>query len=108
MVLDSNGLVMLVPGRHDDKQVHVAVLMRRAVGVGAEQDDLIGMKLLGDGPGIAADHPHRDVRPPIDALWREGKRACLCSSHTAIVPQGQARLPASRKPGWDGLHPYNK
>ena len=38
--MDKDGLVVLVAGRHDDEQIHVAVLMWCAGGVGAEQDDV--------------------------------------------------------------------
>src|SRR5262245_37441312 len=68
--------------------------MRCAVGVGAEQDNLVGMEFLGNGAGVAADHPHRDVRPAVQALRRKGKRALLCPDHLTIVPEGESRVPA--------------
>src|SRR5208337_2808726 len=66
-----------------------------AVGVGAEQDDLVGVEFLGDGARVAVNHPPRDVRPEVQPLRRKGKRTWLCPGHIAIVPEGQLRLLAS-------------
>src|SRR4051812_11358177 len=67
---ESSGLVEFVPGRHDHHQIDVAVLVGGAPGPRAEQDDLLGMEPLGDLPRVPADHPHRDVGPPVVALRR--------------------------------------
>ncbi len=37
------------------KNIHVAVHVRCAVGVGAKEDDLVGLKLLGDLTSKATD-----------------------------------------------------
>jgi hypothetical protein len=52
----------LIPGRHDDHDVHVALRVRRAVGVGAKQDDLLRPEALGDLPRVPADRAHWDIR----------------------------------------------
>ena len=49
-------LVELIAAAHNDQDVHVAVGMRRAVGMRAKQDDLVGLKLPGDLPRESADH----------------------------------------------------
>src|SRR5260370_397076 len=51
-----HSLVDLISCRHHHKDVHVAVLVRLAIGVGAKQDDLFGMKLLSDLTSIFPDH----------------------------------------------------
>ncbi len=52
---DTDGLSDHVVGRHDDQQIDIAFVVRPAVGIGAEQDDLVRMKPLGNLPGKAAD-----------------------------------------------------
>jgi hypothetical protein len=86
---------MLIVGRHDYQKVHVAVPMRCTPGVGPEQDDLVGMKLLGDGTGIAMDHAHRNVRAPVHALGRKGKWAGRSLGHAGIVLDGSMSLPGA-------------
>ncbi len=76
---------MLIVGRHDNEKVHIAIFMRRAIGERAEQDYLVGMKLLGDSAGVAMDHPHGDSLAPVCALGRKGKRAGMGFGHAAIV-----------------------
>lgn len=49
-------LADLIACRHDHKDVHVAVLVRLAVGIGAEQDNAVRMKLLGDLTSVIQDH----------------------------------------------------
>jgi len=77
-------LVELVAGRHDDEDVHVAVFMRRAVSIGAEQDDLVGPEALGHLAREAADHVHRDIRPEIPARRFRGAFACAFGGHVCI------------------------
>ena len=45
----------LVPARHNDQDIHVAVFVGRAVSVGAEEDDLVRLEALGD---IAGEFPN--------------------------------------------------
>src|SRR5205823_5842182 len=52
-----------------------------------------GLELFGDGADIAADHPHGDVRPIVEALRRKGERAGGFSGHAAILPGGQTVSP---------------
>ena len=59
---------MLIAAGHDDKDIHVAIGMRRAISMGAEKDNLVGMELLGHQPGEAADDTHRYVGPAIPTL----------------------------------------
>lgn len=46
---------MPVVGRHDDEKIDVAVLVRRTAGEGTKQNNLVGMKFLGDGAGVTTD-----------------------------------------------------
>lgn len=57
----------LIPGRHDDQEVNVAVGMRSAVGVRAEQDDLVWLEVLGDLACETSDDAHGNIRPTIPA-----------------------------------------
>src|SRR5262249_33743357 len=84
--------VELVARRHDDEEVHVAVLTGRPVGIGPEQDDLVGVELLGDGARVPADHAHRNIGAAIVALCGERKRRMSGGCHAAILP---GRQPAS-------------
>ena len=45
---DLDGLIMLIPHRHDNQDVHVTVFMRPAVSMGAEVNNLVRP---GDGAG---------------------------------------------------------
>jgi hypothetical protein len=58
---------------HDDEEIDIAVAMRRAVGERAEQDDLVGMELLGDRTGVTPDDAQGNVRGSIMALRWKGK-----------------------------------
>ena len=60
-------LIQLIACRHDDQQVHIAIGVRCSIRLGAEQDDLVRLKALGDLAGIAADDTHGNVGTPIDA-----------------------------------------
>jgi hypothetical protein len=46
--INPDGLVDHVVGWHDDQQIDVALDVRRAVSVGAEQEDLLRPEALGD------------------------------------------------------------
>lgn len=60
-------LIDLVPCGHDDQDIDVAVGVRRAVSVRAEQDDFVGLEALGNLAREAADHAHGNVGPAIPA-----------------------------------------
>ena len=81
-----HGLAVLVPRRHDDQDVHIAVGVRRAVGVGAEQNDLVGVEALDDLAREAADQAHGDVGPTIPARGRSRRRGAAFGGHALIVP----------------------
>src|SRR5262249_1927316 len=59
---DPDGLSDHVVRRHDDHQVNIALVVRRAISVGAEKDDLLWAEALGDLPREAPDRRQRDVR----------------------------------------------
>jgi hypothetical protein len=59
---DADGLVNGIPRRHDDQQIDVALLVRLAVGVRAEEDDLDRVKPFGNLTSETADRRERDVR----------------------------------------------
>jgi len=66
--MDLEGHIQLVPRLHYHQDVHIAVFVRRAVGMRAEQDDLLGLKSLGNLARETADHAHRDVSATVPAL----------------------------------------
>ena len=68
----------LAPRRHDDEEIHVAIDLGFAIREGAEQDDLVGMKLPGDGAGVTPDYAHRNVRRPV--MPNGGKRKFILRS----------------------------
>ena len=53
---DLHGLVELIPARHDDEDIHIAVRVWLPIGVRAEQDNLVGVELLSDLAGKAANN----------------------------------------------------
>ena len=67
---NTNRLIVLVPRGHDDKNVHIAIGMRRAIGVRTKQNDFVRLKLLSDPAREAADHLKRYIRPAVAALRR--------------------------------------
>jgi hypothetical protein len=46
--VNPDSLIDRISRRHDDQQIDVALLVRRAVSVGAEQDDLLRMEAFGE------------------------------------------------------------
>jgi len=56
---DSHGLADLIARRHDDEQIHVAVLVWFAISVRTKQDDLVRLKALRDLSGQSPDRRHR-------------------------------------------------
>jgi hypothetical protein len=59
-----HSLVDLIGGRHDDQQVHIAFGIRLAIGIGAEEDDLVRLKPFGDLASQAANGSLRN-----QAVW---------------------------------------
>jgi hypothetical protein len=74
--------------RHDDEEIDVAVGVRGAVGERAEQDDLVGMELLGDRTGVTPDHAQGNVRGSIMALRGKGKLVGGGLDHGFILSSG--------------------
>lgn len=70
---DFERLVELVAAGHDDEQIDVAVLVRPAVGVRAEEDDLLRLEFLGHLARKASDGRLRHVRAAIPTR-RQGLR----------------------------------
>jgi hypothetical protein len=60
-------LIQLIPRRHNDQDVDVAVRVGRAISVRAKQDDLLRLKPLGNLASKTTDHAHGDIRPSIPA-----------------------------------------
>ena len=82
---DLECLVVLVPARHDDQDVHVAVGVRHAIGMGAEQDDLVRPNALGDLPSESADHSHGNIGPAVPAGRRSMQRFAALANHNLIL-----------------------
>src|SRR5207248_1093545 len=59
---DTNGLRVTVAGRHNHQQIDVALVVRRPVGIRAEEDDLLRLEALGDLAREAPDGRERNVR----------------------------------------------
>lgn len=83
---DLHGLIVLISRRHDDEQIHVAVLVRLAVGVRAEQDDLVRMEAFRDLTRVATDDRHRDVGRAV-ATDNLGLRFAGFLAHALILPR---------------------
>src|SRR5579884_368749 len=98
--IDPHRLADLVPGRHDDEQVHVALGVGRAVGVGAEQDDLVRAEALGDLPREAPDRRQRDVRRRVAVRLHVRGRGSGFLRHGPILPTAARPLkgPATTTP----------
>src|SRR5262249_17991075 len=84
--LDPNGLIKLVAGGHDHEDIHVAVGVRPAVGLRAEEDDLVGPELLGHLTGEAADDAHGDARAAVPAGRLLLRRRGALLRHDNILP----------------------
>ncbi len=78
---DPDGLIEFVAGGHDNQDVHVAVGVGRAVGIGAEQDDLVRLEALGDLAREAADQARGNVGPTTPADGRGLGCGATSSSH---------------------------
>lgn len=83
---DAHRLIKFIPGRHDDENIHIAVGMRLAIGMGTEKDDLLRLKPFRDLPGELPNDAHRHVGP---AIRTSGPRRMggLDFSHVRIVQQ---------------------
>jgi hypothetical protein len=75
-----------VSGRHDHQEVDIALGVRPAIGVGAEEDDLLRMEPLGNPPGEAADRRKRDVRRRIAVWLHVPDRSGSFPGHDPVVP----------------------
>src|SRR5207253_2443262 len=72
---DFERLIELVSRGHDDEDIDIAVGVRCTVSVGAEQDDFVRPKALGDLSSEPADDAHRNFRAAVPAgslLFRRG------------------------------------
>jgi hypothetical protein len=87
-VLDSHGLIVLIPGGHDYEEIDVALGMGPAIGMGSEQDDLVGMEVLGDSPRVPTDQLLWDALPQVHALRRKREGAFVGDGHTRILRHG--------------------
>lgn len=95
--VDPYRLIDLIPRRHNDENVHVAVVVRRTISVRPEQDDLFRLETLGHLPRVAPDDPQRNVRPAVPARqWRSWPTTHFLR-HTGIVhPRRAERFPFLR------------
>jgi len=82
-------LIVLVPRGHDDKDVNIAIGMRRAIGVRTKQNDFVRLKSVSDPAREAADHLKRYIRPAVAPLRR--LRQSVLASHAKIIPRMAAR-----------------
>ncbi len=87
---DLDGLIDGIPARHDDEDVHVAVGVGRAVGAGAEENDLVGAEALGDLAGEPSNDSHRHVGPEIEAPRCGGVNGTGPSAHGIIVSRSSS------------------
>ena len=65
---DLHRLVDLVPSRHHDQNVDIAVGVRRTVGVRTEEDDFIGLEAFGDLACESAYDRSRHIGAAIPAM----------------------------------------
>ena len=89
---DLEGLIELVPGRHDDEDVHVAIGVRRPVSMGAEENDLVGVEACGDLARETADDTHGNVRSPIPTVRLYLRRSATLGNHADIIPWNDISL----------------
>jgi hypothetical protein len=96
-VVNPERCIDLIPARHNDQDIHVAVFVGHAVSVGAEEDDLVGLEALGDIAG----------EPPNDAqghIWARVMAPCLIAEfgvggHERSLQCGEPQLQSGRKTG---------
>ncbi len=94
MAADFERLVVFVPARHDHEDIDVTALMRLAVGVGAKEDDFVGLEAIGNIAREAANDGHGNISAVIPAGglgWlRQRVRFChnriLAIANAAVLP----------------------
>jgi hypothetical protein len=84
-------LTVPVPRRHDHENIHVAVLVGCAVGVRAEQYDLVGLESLRHRAREAPDDPHRHIGAPINPIYSRWGRLGVFICHVIILADNLAR-----------------
>ncbi len=82
---NTNRLGVPITSRHHHEQVHVAIFARCAIGVRAEQDDLVGPKFLGNRARVTPDQARRNLGAEIEAFGWKRKRTRLWARHAAIL-----------------------
>jgi hypothetical protein len=92
-------LIEFVPARHDDQDIHIAIGVRRAVGVGAEQDDLVRLKALRHLAGEAANHTCGDIGSVIPPRGQRVCRASVLVRHEGILPTPEFKPPDHGRTG---------
>jgi hypothetical protein len=85
-------LVMLIPRRHDHQDIHIAVGVRCAVCMRAEQDDHFRLEPLGDLASKPANLGHGNTHSATAPRRRRGNHGCSAFFTHAII------LPRSRPP----------
>jgi hypothetical protein len=58
---DFHCLILLISARHHDKDIDVAILVRRSIGMRSKEDDLVRLKALGHLACEFANHAHGDL-----------------------------------------------
>lgn len=83
-------LIELVATRHDHEDIDLAVGVRFAVGVRAEEDDLVRIEPLGDFAGKTADDRLRHVCTAIPACRFLLRCSATFDAHSCIVSKARA------------------
>ena len=89
--VDADGLIDGIARRHDDQEIDITLRVRPAVGVGAEQDDLVGVEPFGNLANKAPDRRQRDVGRAVAVRLDVGPRGRSLLDHGAV-----AAVPTSR------------
>src|SRR5438105_2283662 len=88
------GLIKLIARRHDDENIDVTIVVRRAVCVGSEQNDPFRLEPFRHIARETTNDPHRDVSPAIPArrlvgdftlVWHQGIVPALWSDGGALA-----------------------
>jgi hypothetical protein len=93
---------MLIVSRHYDEQVNVAVRVRRSVGVGAKENDLVGREALRNLSSITADYAHGHVGTPIGSL---GQLGSFAGGHDFIIANAAMRSQIGGRAGCKTIRP---
>jgi hypothetical protein len=83
--IDADGLVNGIARRHDNHQIDVALLVRLAVSIRAEQDDFVRPESFGNLAGKPPDRREGDVRRRIAVRLNVRDRNRTFLGHGAIV-----------------------